>query len=851
MTATARTLFVVLIAATMLLSPAHGQEAPAAPGVVFVDRMESLDSWRWNDDVEPVLDKSYRKTGYGCINVKFTIDKSDPGTAWLSRPNVGLDRTPEYLQIYVLVPRWQKFAWGEARIRIIVQDADGTAKMTFLSGLYEGTDGRDSPIFPRPWYYTWPKMRVRMDSLEPYWPGGNGTLDGIETISLEMPHRVEEYMYDGKYEFRIDELAAVYPNAKEHIDAWSGRLAARAAALQTRLDAVTTEGTWRRYPQATIAVVDLFCGYAREEAAEDKPVRAARQLEYVESLCDDLEAKLTRVDQGEAVWPESVPSDNLHLKVVEGDFMDGDRPVYINGFCGWPSAADLATWVRMGLNGLAMECGPGHTMPSENQVQPPNHIVGLLKAAAENNMACDLLLTPHSIPACAREKWPDMSRSGLRVRRNQFLPWDVDSAGFRELLVRHMDVTIPAVKSFTNLLSYDLTNELWYLVLGDFEPDAFRRWLSGHYGSIEALNGAWGTAFESFEKVQYQAGVSRSAEDVFLYNRDRVTEFYRWLTAEMLNRDDTRLIYAKIHGAWRRLMSVDKVALSRIFTGIGSDCFSRLDNPDDNQVMDLWTTAIVTHLYRSLAPGNPIIDSEQHMIWYGHVVTPEYIPGLMWWRAVLGCDANYVWVWGRTIENFEECILTQPWAVQGFCQTSLDIQRLGSIVSTFQRFRPDVLLVDNGWRLPDAYKLCSYAGPAFDILPPEAMNEEIAGKYKTIVVPPEADLNATYEGYLQAAEGAGAKIIRLADTADLAPVTSAMASSVSSLVEPQRSVINFTVLDAAGKSMTFVMNIHPEPVGAVLRRPADGTLVNLLNDQPIDGQTIELTPSVPLILTVR
>ncbi|MBN1553247.1 MAG: beta-galactosidase, partial [Phycisphaerae bacterium] len=515
-----------------------------SPGVVFIDKAETLDHWRANQDVTLTLDKAYRKTGLACLSVKFLIDKTKPGTAMFSRVGIGLTRVPESLQMYLLIPRWQKFTWGEARVRMIVQDADGTAVIAFLSGDYK----KDNSVFPKPFYYLWPKIRVKLADREPYWPGANGKLDGIETITFEMPHRVEEFMFDGPFEFRLDEIAAVYPGAMESIEARVKQIAQRQAKLRATLASIRAKGTWRRYPTASLKVIDYFLDWSLAEAKEGKYVRAARNLEYIEALCDRLDTQLAAAVKGDIPWPESPPANCSNLKLRDGNYYDGRRPVYIHGFCGWAGPTEIAGIAEMGFNGISSEVNPHDTMPCPDVRRAPQGLIERIQACRANNMAFDALIQFHSIPDWIRQKYGNLTSSPLRLANNRFLPWDVSDANLRRLVKEQLEVVIPAIKGFDNLISYDLNNEVWYLMLGDFRPDDFRAWLKKKYTGIAALNAAWGTKFGTFDDVQYQASHPTAVDDLYRFNQDRVTDYYRWQVGEARKLDDTRPYYIKIHG---------------------------------------------------------------------------------------------------------------------------------------------------------------------------------------------------------------------------------------------------------------------------------------------------------------
>jgi len=806
-------------------------------GVVFVDRMESLDHWKSNDQVKISIDKTNRKTGYGSLHVRYLVDKSNPGSAWVARRDVGLDRVPERWEYFASVAKDGRLIGGP-KFRMVLQDKDGTAVVADV----------DSKMQQVSMTGDFAAVTVGRDEFVPLWPGKNGTLDNVATVSFEIIGRGGEFMFDGDYELHLDELATVMDDREQVLTAKSKRIAERGIELQKELDAIKTPGTWRRYPQATLEVIRTFVSDAIYEYREGKPVRAARQLDYLDGLCDELTKQLAQIKAGKNPWPTTVPEvDYRKITVKGGDFYSGDQPVYLTGCCGWWAPGYFPSYVKFGFNGISMESGISATMPEENKRQVPPDAVENIKVAGEHNLAVDLLLTPHAVPDWVYKKYPTLDAGEVRRKRNQFMPWNVDSPDLKTVIGEHVKTLVPGVKGFGNLTSYDITNEMWYAMLGDFSADDFRQWLKQRYQTIAALNAEWGTDFKDFADVECLIDSAGSVADRYLFQEFRLNRFYQWFVDEVQKVDASRPIYSKIHGGWRQILGVDRPALSRIMTGNGADCYPRMNNPRQGLTVDAWDAMMITHEFRSLAPDKPIIDPEHHLVWYGQIVTPEYVRGICWWRAVLGLDASYVWVWGRSIENGSECIFTQPWAVLALGQTSLDLQRLTPVVQTFQKYRPDVLLIDSGPRITDAYAACSYAGPAFDLLQPEGLTVKSLASYKTIIIPPTARFNKTFEQQLEQAKASGVRILNLSDRCELAELTGLIVSRIATIVKPAYGVVQYNVSDTAGKSMVFLLNLTSEPITITASKPAK----TIFGRCAVQENRVTLIPLEPIILTAE
>jgi hypothetical protein len=847
-------LFSILISG-IAIPFASATPLPEKAGVVFIDSMESMNHWVADSTTKLSTSKCERKIGESSLRVDYIIDKDNPGTVWFARTEVGIDRTPTAMQVWVNIPQGQRFTWYDfPKLRMILQDKDGTA-------MYGDIDKFASrPIYEggKSYYIPWAEVLLPMDLFYPLWPGENGKLDGIETISFELPHRTEDFMKDGPYVLYLDELSAIFDNAGKSLQDQAAFLRAKNAEFEKTLSALPS-GTWQRYPKAIMGVIDLFCSNAMAEYKEGKVVRAARELNYLSELSEKLEKDLKRAGDKNTVcpWPDVPNVRYINLKVKDGSYYDGETPVYINGFCGSATGDEMALFSKLGFNGFSLGIEPAFTQPTKDKTNPPTYIVDVLNKATKYNVAFDLLLGPHGMPQYAFLEY-QIDPSGRRrggakdaplSPKNQYMPWNVDHPELRKILAKHLEIVIPAIKNSPALASYDLCNEMWYLCHGDFKAEDFRARLKQRYQTIDRLNKAWGSHFANFDTVQWMAGNEQSVADLYEYNQYRVTEFFRWYTAELQKYDKSHPVYGKIHGCWRQMIGIDKAALSEFFTGMDSDVYPRLGNDEEELIADMWTSSMVTQEYRSLQPDKPIIDSEQHMIWYHQIVTYDFIKSLLWWRAVLGLDANYAWVWSRTCENREECIFTQPWAFNALSTFALDVQRLCQPVQSFQRVKPGVLLLEAGPHTPDAYKICSYSGYAFDLLPTNALNETRLAKYRVIVLPAKPVLDDETRILIESARKKGLQIVQLEETtkvADLRYQTNMRSDIEPSLVSPQNGLVNYPTRDQKDRRMTFLLNLNTTAISCKVSKKA----VDLLTGQKINEQFM-LEPLKPMILQIQ
>jgi len=517
----------------------------------------------------------------------------------------------------------------------------------------------------------------------------------------------------------------------------------------------------------------------------------------------------------------------------------------------------MQEFLDMGFNGLSGGQGLSVTRPEEGKEGQPTGLINEAKMAEKYNLAYDVLLSPHDIPGWMHAKYPDLDPSHRRrgaapdqplSPKNQYMPWNVDCEGLRKALADHVRICANALKASPAFTSWDLCNEMWYLCHGDFKADDFRARLKDRYKDIAALNTAWGTSFADFKDVQFQANSKVATADLYEYNQNRATEFFRWYTKELQKYDTNHVIYGKIHGCWRQMIGIDKGELTKFFTATDSDVYPRLGNDEENLIADMWTAAIVTQEYRSLAPEKPQIDSEQHMIWYHQIVTDDFIYSLLWWRGVLGLDANYVWIWNRGCENYEECIFTQPWAMHSTSRFALDVERLAPMVHQFQQIKPDVMMVECSDYTPKAHKFLSFSGYAFDVLPVNVLTPERLSAYKTIVIPENPQLN---EATANAIKGSKARVIWMNEKMSFKDLVKKVSTDQKPIAKFQYGLVNYMARDKSGKPMAFLLNLNVEPVEVKLSLPHNGKAINPITGREITGDKFQLNPLDPIIVAVQ
>ncbi|PJJ71454.1 beta-galactosidase [Diaminobutyricimonas aerilata] len=120
-----------------------------------------------------------------------------------------------------------------------------------------------------------------------------------------------------------------------------------------------------------------------------------------------------------------------------------------------------------------------------------------------NGISVDLATATASPPPWLTTAHPEIlpvTRTGETVWPGARQHWRPTSAVFREHALRLVDAVATRYADHPALVAWHVSNELGCHNIYDYSDDAareFRLWLERRYGSVDALNVAWGTAFWS------------------------------------------------------------------------------------------------------------------------------------------------------------------------------------------------------------------------------------------------------------------------------------------------------------------------------------------------------------------
>jgi hypothetical protein len=703
-----------------------------AQGVILVDNFESIEKWKISPGLKVSLDNRYQQDGWNSMNVRFRVNKPSHGMMLLTRTDLQLPVPREIalgLKATLRLPTDQSIL-----LRVLLQDSEGSIIQKLIS-FKESHE-----------WNPWEKEVLKLSEFQPLFPPGKEThLKDIQSISLAIVHRAGEYRDDLEYGFNVDVLACIYDDFLPWSIKKTEELKGAFEPLYEKVQKINSQSVSVYKMKATGAVVEQFLPYIVEEAKGGNAMHAYRNIQFCTDRIDELKKSVAMPMNDASVFTR--PSmKNVVLK-EDGNFFDGDTPLLLTGLVGWwepsrnngkPPRDYFGTVAKTGFNAISWEAGYASFWPEKGKDESYkiNEIVEITKEAGLNGLAMDFLISSCYIPEDYFKESPDIDPLGWRRARHPFINWSMESESLKKMFGKVIDLVVPKFTELSNVVAYDIINELWYDSMGDYDREDFELFLAQKYGKIEGLNLVWGSHYSSFQNIEKMPVNDPAMEDIGEFTAWRVRNFMGFAAERIKKLDSRRPVYAKMLGGYTSVIGEDYEMYNEVLGAHGTDHYPLFGNGE--WAAFFWVQALKTDIYRSLAPQKPQLDSEYHIIPYNQIVPPEYIQAALFNRAIHGTDLINLWVWHREIENPIESLYTQPWAVESAGHAAIDLQRLAPWILPFHNYRSPVALLYDGPTAMEAYRLTTYAGMPVDVFTAKSILKNLEGR-KLVIIPAHAD----------------------------------------------------------------------------------------------------------------
>ncbi|WP_102194062.1 beta-galactosidase [Microbacterium aurantiacum] len=323
-----------------------------------------------------------------------------------------------------------------------------------------------------------------------------------------------------------------------------------------------------------------------------------------------------------------------------------------------------------------------------------DEVLGLLHEAG---IAVDLATPTASPPPWLGIRHPEtlpVDRDGVRLvpgSRNQFTP---ASRIYREHALAITRDIAERYAAHPAVRMWHIGNEFGQLDFGDEAAREFRRWLMEQYGSIDALNTAWGTAFWSQHYADFDE-ILPPRRAPYLINPTQALDFRRFIS------DLLRDCYRELRDAVREAGATQPVTTNFMGFFAHVDYWSWADDLDliaDDQYPDpadpraAVGIALVQDLMRSLGGGRPWMLMEQAtsaLMWREHNLpkTPQRARRDSLQAVARGADGVAYFQWRASsagAERFHAAMLPHAGAdtdlFRGVCRQGQDLRLLRPVV---------------------------------------------------------------------------------------------------------------------------------------------------------------------------
>ncbi|RLG43625.1 MAG: hypothetical protein DRN81_06160 [Thermoproteota archaeon] len=485
---------------------------------------------------------------------------------------------------------------------------------------------------------------------------------------------------------------------------------------------------------------------------------AIDQVQWIIDTCPKLIKEVRELKAQPAPADLFVRLQMQNLKVKDGNYYIEGRPVILTGMTGWPNstlpqlrAHGFNTWSFHWQTGIIDVIKDAKGTVNTNK---GNETRALLDLARDANLAAEPAVQIWRYP---KEFHAEIDPSGFRRRYNrEFMPYNVDSPKYRELIKTFVDIIYGAIAEHPSIASYQLMNELWYRDYKDYNRSDYLKFLEDRHGDIDTLNLRWATNFKSFAEIQHDPMNHSARYDMGTFTSHRVANWLKWLRKQIRRYDKTTPCNVKIHGGWYEVFGGQKEILNEAVDASATDSYPHpskwkrtprlLADVNSEMLSDFWVQTMTLDIYRSLAPNKLIIDHEYHIIPYGYRRTPaEHVYAMMWQGALHGRDATSIWLGQRRgiqrwikYTSVDCSFLTQPWAEFAASKAGIEQERLAEQVCAFHNAKYPVALLYSGPELTKTYQALFFQDTGFDFITDKQIQDGKIGKYKLLIVPGNA-----------------------------------------------------------------------------------------------------------------
>ncbi len=332
----------------------------------------------------------------------------------------------------------------------------------------------------------------------------------------------------------------------------------------------------------------------------------------------------------------------------------------------------------------------------------------ILEKAERNNISVCVLLSPHYFPGFVLDMYPEL-RYNLSYG---FLKYNIMDERAKEIIEAYLRTIIPMIRDYTSLSSICVSNEpqFWTKNAADFYQPLWVQYITEKFGTVEAMNEAYGTSYTSFEEclIPQNEYSSNMFLDYKLFNDENFAAWHKFMCDIIKELAPEIPLHMKVmeypvETGSSRLMVQDGTKLEN-FIGIldwnGNDGANRYENLAKGKSP---LEEVLWYDFQRSINNAPVLNTEDHIHVNGSKIYTDEINDFaiqsMWEGAIHGRAFSTIWLWERhdgpynKSPTFRGNISYRPDTLAGIGRATLDMNRLSYELVALQDEKADVALL--------------------------------------------------------------------------------------------------------------------------------------------------------------
>ena len=528
------------------------------------------------------------------------------------------------------------------------------------------------------------------------------------------------------------------------------------------------------YETVNYTVMQRFTDDAIADAADGKTELLDYVLRCLNELYDEAKNNLENYlnnNKRALVTPRYITGNTeLENRSIIGNTSNAitgkekQRTVFMTGYGHFKDVrTDIPNFKGYGTNIIQIELGPQNVLRKGSNGEfnisnydLTNDICKTLENAEKNNIAVNLLLSPHYFPSWITQMFPEVKHGN----DGGFIKYNIYSEKAKEAIELYLRTVIPAVKDYKSLHSICLSNEpVFYSNLDEYNLTFWHDYLKEMYTDVNELNSVYGTAYTSFDEVPMPSDVEGSAHfyDWMVFNNRMFADWHSWMADIVHELAPDIPLHSKVmnmledDGRHRKFLKngTDPEMFAEFSDYMGCDASNYFYQNIDGSGSGIITKMKWYDLLESMKNA-PVFNSEDHIISiddnnFGSEGA-EHFNSDLWQGAIHGRSAATLWVWAKdTTGKQKDRLLERPDIVAAVGKTNLDLNRLSNEVTAFQNQKAEtaILYSMTAWTyskqymdaLDKAYRAAVYSGQKVRFVTEKQIKEGQLKDIKVLLVP--------------------------------------------------------------------------------------------------------------------